>query len=475
MQASSLTSAARPGELPPAARWLLLFQFANGINFTIALGAPMVLCAKFLGAPESVVGTLLSFTPFMVVLQLLASNTAERWGYKRLVLAGWGTRSFMILLAAPLPLLAARVSHGWLLAVLALLLLAFNIIRGYTCIGFLPWVSRVIPENCRGRYFGLDQTFCNTGVLLGLLGSSLFIRAVDGPWKYSVLFIFSWMAGMISVRFLRLVPGESASASAAAAPPREDRSWSELRAAYRRVWASRPFRLVTLYAALNSLAMAGFGGFLVVFQRDALRIRDGNILALTACGTLGPLLTAMLWGRFTDRFGSRPALRLGGGLQLAVFVCWALIAGGLLPRPGMTAIATLFFLSGVAQAATALSLTRLLLTFCPPGETTIGITLHGVLVSLCAGTSPLVWGFLLDFLRFRLPENGFWQPFTVFFLCGLALVLATQFVLRRIRETRAMPTAAVMVNLFIDWPLSVVSEIGWFNNRPDPDDPDRRA
>ena len=61
--------------------------------------APLVLLARFVGADEGDIGILLSLTPFMLLLQLFGTNIAERWGYRRLMTAGWTVRSAMLLAA----------------------------------------------------------------------------------------------------------------------------------------------------------------------------------------------------------------------------------------------------------------------------------------------------------------------------------------------------------------------------------------
>jgi hypothetical protein len=46
--------------LPAFTRRLIGFQVLNAVNFTIALGSPMVLAAKMLGAGETTIGLLLA-------------------------------------------------------------------------------------------------------------------------------------------------------------------------------------------------------------------------------------------------------------------------------------------------------------------------------------------------------------------------------------------------------------------------------
>jgi len=460
-QPPTVTSPA-PESAPWGWRWLLLFQIANAVNYTISLGAPMVLAAKCLGASETIVGLILGFTPFLVVLQPLADNAVGRQGPRHLVLQGWSARSYMILLAAPLFLLQPfGVPAGWLLAALTLLSLAFNIIRGYTCLGYLPWIYRVIPDELRGRYFGFEQVAGNVGVLLTLLLAGWFMKWVGGPWKYSVLFAVAWLAGMISVRFLNRVPENAPGVTPP--PPRPARNWRTQAAAYRDLWRHRGFRRITLLAMLNGLATAAVPGFLVVFLRDHLEISESAILVLSACGSFGPMLTAVFWGRLTDRFGSRPVLRLAWIVQLLLLLFWTLAAAGILAPAGHWQLGLLLVLNGAVSSAAAIAVVRLLLRSCPETEVTTGVTLHCVLVSVCCGLAPMFWGVALDRLAVLLPTAGPWQPFTIFFLAAVAGTLLAQLLLSRLRETQAVPTSHVMLTLLRDAQTRVLGIVGnWF-------------
>lgn len=422
----------------------------------------MVLVARFLGAGESLLGCLLSFTPFLVILQLFASNLAERWGYRRLMLAGWGTRAGLLLLAAPLPLLHGRVPDALLLGALTAVLFGFNLVRGFSGGAWLPWISQRISEPLRGRYFGWEQSVVSLSVLLTLFAAGAFLGEGAASWKYTVLFLVSCLTGWLSIAMLRRVPCEMPPA----AEQKARRDWRQLLAAYRTVWAEKGFRRVCRFSVMNSLAIAAFPGFLLLFQRDALALGEGVILMLASVSTFGVLLTALLWGRFTDRFGSRPTLRLAGAGQFGVLTVWTLTAAGL-HHPGLFEVALLCVLFGVVQCASAIPQMKLFLAVCPPQEITVGVTLNGVLVAFSGGVAPVIWGVLLQFLRARGPASGLLQAFSVFFAAAALLTLAAQLVLNRIREPRAVPTLEVMRALLRDWPLRALADFGWFGSRPE--------
>src|SRR5258706_16484709 len=69
------------------------FAAFNGLSFQIVLGSPMILYAKSLNANATVLGIIAGMMPLMVIFQIPAAQYINRIGYKRFVLAGWGTRT----------------------------------------------------------------------------------------------------------------------------------------------------------------------------------------------------------------------------------------------------------------------------------------------------------------------------------------------------------------------------------------------
>ena len=100
---------ARSPKLPPVSRYLLAFQACNIFNFTIAVGAPMVLLARHLGADAAKIGFLISLASLLSALQILTINLVESYGYRRMIIAGWTARACSLLGIVPLPLLVGIV------------------------------------------------------------------------------------------------------------------------------------------------------------------------------------------------------------------------------------------------------------------------------------------------------------------------------------------------------------------------------
>lgn len=472
-------AAGRPDRgLPPYTKWLLGFQGFNALSFTLCLGAPMVLTARYLGAKESWIGVMISLTPFLVIMQLFATNTAERWGYRRLMLSGWTARAFALLAIVPLPLLVGRVPSIVLVVAMFAANFAFNFIRGFASGTWFPWLTQLIPDGKRGLYLGWDNTIINLSALLTLFASAAFLGDNPAGWRYSALYGISIAAAFTSVFFLRRVPHRMP----AAAESRSGRSVAQLVEVAKDIWSRPSFRRITRYVSLYVFALAAVPGFLVLYLKEELHWGDGKILYLQAASTIGVSVTALWWGRICEQAGSRPLMRLASIGNLLVLLFWVFtslnwdVAGRWIgaagatdwrhwlpatahPDPGMWIAGIVFLLMGLFGAAHGISHMRLIMANCPEDELTVATTVFQVVTSLAMGAGPLLWGVALESLRASavLGAESPITAFSIFFVCSLGMLLAAQMLLSRVPEPKALPATGLFIQIFLRWPLRVLS------------------
>lgn len=437
--------------LPLGAKWFLGFQALNAFSFNIALGAPLILLAKHIGASEKVIGLLIGLTPLMACLQLLATNIADKWGYKRLILLGWSLRAFMFLPIAAIPLLSGRLPDRALVWILIVCILLFTTIRGAASGAWWPWIRLIVPHHQRGRYLGVDQLVFQIFVLISMLSAGWILGDSPEGWRYTIIYILAWASAMVSQYFLSQVPCPM--------PPeaktRPSRTLIDVGRAMKRVWAHPPFRQATRYAGVHGLAYAAVGGFLIVFLREDMQFSEGLILKLAAGQTIGMIATSMMWGSLSDKTGSRPLMRLALGGYMAVL---AVLGGAALGwvSLSMWLMGGLYVLFGFFDGAHGVPQSRLALASCPDDELTVGMAFYQVVVALTRGGSALLWGLSIELLR-----HTAIPPFIVFFWGIFAITLAAQFLLTRVREPEARRTKDVIAMIFWQWPQRMIDALPW--------------
>ena len=152
-----------PPAFPAGVKDAWRFSVFNALSFQIVLGSPMVLYAKTLNANATVLGIIAGMMPLMVDLPDTRAQYINRIGYKRFVLAGWGTRTLFTFGMALVPLATGFLDITTRLVLLLALLFGFNLVRGISSCAWLPWITHLVPENHRGRYVSGDTAMANLG------------------------------------------------------------------------------------------------------------------------------------------------------------------------------------------------------------------------------------------------------------------------------------------------------------------------
>src|SRR4051812_45534862 len=155
------TAATEKGAFPPGMGNAYLFATFNALSFQIIINSPMVLYAKSLGATATVLGIIVGMMPLLVIFQIPAAHYVARVGYRRFVYAGWGTRVMFIFAMALVPLTSAFLASATQISLLLLLLFGFNLSRGISSAGWLPWITALVPGDVRGRYLVRDAASVN--------------------------------------------------------------------------------------------------------------------------------------------------------------------------------------------------------------------------------------------------------------------------------------------------------------------------
>src|SRR6185503_980467 len=161
-----------------------LFATFNALSFQIVLSSPMILYAKALGASATVLGIIAGMMPLLVIFQIPAAHYVARVGYKRFVYAGWGTRVMVIFVIALVPITAGFLDATSRLALILTLLFGFNLSRGISSAGWLPWITSLVPTNLRGHYLARDAACVDSASCVAMVLAALCLGTQPRPWQF---------------------------------------------------------------------------------------------------------------------------------------------------------------------------------------------------------------------------------------------------------------------------------------------------
>lgn len=429
MSAKPEHGAASPAALPRGIGNAYLFSTFNALSYQMVLGSPMILYAKSLNASATVLGIIAGMMPLLVIFQIPAARHVVRVGYKRFVYAGWGTRVMFIFGMALVPLAGWFLNSTSQLALMLFLLFCFNLSRGISSAGWLPWVTTLVPLEVRGKYLAREATFNHVASCGAFLLAGACLGSHSLPWHFALIFAFSAVMGAVSLIFLNKIPD--------VAVPHEERSGKGA-VPWLAIARHPPFRKLLALSVAWSVAYGGISTFTVAYLRVGAGLAEGTIMVVTALSFIGGLIALASFASRTDRFGSKPVLTFGLWVWMAILVGWFLLAAGPIPARFRFLIA-IELLMGFAYALVNVNNTRLAMVLVPEMGRSHFFAMYSVVTNLALGLAPMGWGLLIDAFGDRRYGGGGMElnRFSFFFLCALVAFGVALVLCRRLDEPRA--------------------------------------
>lgn len=432
-----------------------LFQIFNTSSFYLIMGLPMMLYFKKLGASATVLGVVAALGALMNIFQIPAARFVERIGYRKFVLRGWTSRSLMIAGVAAVVSLPLRTDESTRQILVLFLLFLFNIARGISLSGYLPWISAIVPESVRGRFLTIDQAASQAALLLTVAGSAVYLQLMDSAAAFGALFVVSLILAGLSLLYLKKIP--DAPIPAAVREGAEEVPWKAM-------LGHGPFLKVVIFHAIMMLALSGGGLIFIPFARDQLGVSDSKFMILHLIWGSLFVLTSLATGRMLDRVGSRPVLGLAALILGLHWLGWAAVAAQVLPF-GWGTILLQQATAGVGLALYNSAQMRLLMATVPVMGRSHFFALFSVAASLVAGLAPLGWGLLTDAMV-GLKYGGEFQinRFVILYGVLLLILIPAMIALGRIEEARAKTTEELLRELVLETPWRSITR--WWNRRP---------
>jgi MFS family permease len=433
-----------PERFPPGLHNAFFFSVFNALSFQIVLSSPMVLYAKSLGASSTVLGIIAGMMPLLVIFQIPAANYLERVGYKRFVFGGWGMRVLMIFGIALVPVGERLLDPTTRLVLILALLFVFNLSRGISSAGWLPWITSLVPPTIRGKYLANEAGFNNLGSFGAFIAAAFALGNAPAAWQFSIVFLFSALAGSMSLVFLKRIPDVAVPVT-----PRTSREPVPWRA----MAAFPPFRKLVALNVAWSVAFGGITTFVVAYLKAHTNLTEREILLANSMFFIGGLSSLWLMGLRLDRFGSRPVIAFSICLWLVITAGWALLAGEMF-APLISFVLALQFLMGLGNALANMAQTRLAMVVIPEMGRSHFFALYSVIGSLALGIAPVLWGLLIDSLHgLHAGWREFeWNQFSVFFAAAGVAFLVALFRCRKLEETHAADMDELLRDLLIHSP-----------------------
>ena len=408
---------------------LLWFGFFNSLSFTLLTGNMISLYLLRLGASNSLIGVIASFSYVAFFMLFVGRALVPRVGVIRLFAWAWLYRYilFIPVLVAPVFLLhqtsvQGSPSYGSPSVVFFMVgagVLGFHIARGIGLVANTPMFSGFAGPSERGRFLSHflmigSVAYLVTGLLVAfLLGE----RAEIGRY---VLFMGAGVgAGIVATGLLFSTPELEDERAGARRP---------IMPIVQAMVARPQMRLFFTTFLLAAVASGVGRSFLVVFAKQAHGYTDRMAYLMVTVGSVGNFLAGYLGSVLLDRLGARPLIIF----SLLAYITSLLLAV-VLPVTGSVAVVVamgmIFFLGTLGYSGNDNSFQAYFF-----GVTTqddrlnLGIIFYMVL-GLGGTFGSFIGGFVLDGLMAVMPPSWAFRFFflAVAGLAGFALFRAIRF------------------------------------------------
>ncbi len=442
------------------------------VQISLTSGAFQTGFALLLGCSPFWIGALGGIPALAGLVQLFSSYLAQRYGSRK-PLAVWfsfaGRALWVPMLLIPFVLPRAL----WVGAFLALTLLS-SLFANVSAPLWTAWITDLVPEDIRGRYFGRRNMFAGwVGMFVPIFGGYFLDAATKSGGlgqtrAFAVIFAAATVFALGSLGLGLQSPDVPKKKREADQPPEKALAF------YRAPFADRNFQRILLAFAMMVVAQSVAGQFFVVYQLKYLRLDYTAFQLLAAVSTLGSLASMPLWGYLADKYGNKPLLMICSGLVLLPPLLWILavpdgIPGlwGYDPAHGLYLsltkldIIVLNTLAGIGWAGVGLTQFNLMIGAAPPNKRTVYVSAMAAVSGLAGGLSPLAGGALMEALaHVAFPAHGFIRSnYHVLFVLSALLRVAALVLVKPIREAGSRQTGYVLKQLKASKPLGSFTNI----------------
>jgi hypothetical protein len=374
----------------------------------IGLGTPMVLFAEALRASALQIGLASSFLFLVLPVQVLATSSLARLGYKRQMVMGWWLRALFLLVPLGLAIRAPERPAPWMAHLFVASVLGFCLLRAFGTAAHLPWMAAILPVEVRGRFFATDHAL-TSGVGVGtlLLCATLFAR-FPGWSAFALVYGLALMGSVLAVASLLRLP------SARAPAPVPLRMLH--REALRLCFEPGLFRFYLGLALLGWFANAAIAPFVAYYLKVEAGVSEGRILALTAAQFGGQIVAGTSIRAAIDRIPLRRFFQIASLGFVAVALFWLqAVTGG---APPMRWLPLAYFALGAAAGVSNAAHFTLLPELSEVDRRPVSIAVFTSVLGVVAGLAPIAWGVAL---REPGPEPGLvLSRFAAFFAVAAA-------------------------------------------------------
>jgi MFS family permease len=388
--------------------------------------------ALVLGASSFQIGLLASIIFFATLSQLPGAYLIEKHQQrKQLVLFSAFTARFLWIPIILCSIWLADSKPALVLNLLILLIISYHIFAHISGVSWLSWMSTLVPDEIRGRYFGLRNSALSLFTLLSTILGGFYLDwfkkefpDLPATRSFEILFGLAVVLGSISILFLLKQP-ETA---------RETKSENHLQKRLKAPFKDGNFRKLLRFAVLWSFGVNFASPFFIVYMLKGLELSYSLVSIYTVTSAIADLLGMWAWGHFSDQLGNRAVIIINSIVATVLPFLW--IFTNTSPFAIFLFIPLLHLVGGFSWAGYNLCSVNLVLRIAPKEGNSVYFATWNTVNGISAGLGAVCGGIvssLLHHFHYALPFY-FQSELKYIFLLSALLRLISLLGVRQIQE-----------------------------------------
>lgn len=422
-----------PDRRRDAMRIAVYEAFPAQIYATLTGGVFMPAFALVLGANNFYIGVLSAIPFFANLFQLAGAYFVENYPWrKKLCIVSSSIPRLAWLPAIILFLLLAPQSAGMTLGILLAFLILGHALLAISGVSWLSWMTDVVPENIRGRYFGLRNSIVSIATVITTFAGGWFLDLHQGSRAaFGILFLTAAAAGAVCMILLIKQPEPAKKLL-----PKSERFFQH----YGEPFKQPNFRRLLRFSIVWQFAFNIASPFFVVYMLTELGMSYSLVATFTVVTALFDLIGMRVWGHVSDHLGNKPVITISA---IAVTILpWLWLFTEKNEFSFYWLIPLLHIAGGFFWAGYNLCSANILFRLSPQSRNSVYFGAWAACNGLAAGISSLLGGALgrwaahhhIDFVLFS------WSGLKIVFLVTGALRLIAIFLLRPVKESAGLRT-----------------------------------
>lgn len=420
----------------------VIIAFVFGIFWaTISTGPALTGLSKELGANNLIYGLLMAMPVLGGIFQLYASHLLEKNKQRKKMLITFGVIQRMLWIPVGLVPFVIPMETGMLRMWIVIVLVTLSSMSGaFLNVTFYSWIGDLIPLKIRGRYFAIRSLICTVSGLIAGLISAWLLDALPGFLGYTTVFIIAGMFGMADIlSFIKVKD----------IPMQDVEYHDSMLNVIRSSLANKEFvRFITFWTVWGfSINLAA-----PFFNMYAISNLKMTFLEIILTGQVASSIVALFvitrWGRFLDRYGSKPVLFITCFVTALLPLVWLFAS----PKHF---ISVLIFniIGGMVWGGTDITNQNMLISNTPKENRSMSIAIYFIVTSILGNAlAYIVGGYFLDHMNyiasmFNILGNSMNEYQLLFIITTIIRLIAIFVFLPKISDESSVPLKTVYMKI----------------------------